>query len=333
MKRKSKLYKAALEIVAVVTLAAASAPACGAPSTALGPVDTITATQPWAIQFDLTSRISARTYRIYVRKPDGPPPPTGYPVIMVLDGNVAFPIAMVAGLFAEVEGRGNALIVGIGYPSDDLKKLTIMRNRDLTPTQPPGKIQQFAGYPIMTEADFGGSERFYSFLVDELRPKLAGLYPTDKSNQTLAGHSLGGLFVLNVLFGHPDAFRSYVAMSPAIWWNNRSLLNDEAAFARMISQAPTAPRLMITAGSQEEDIPAVLPQGIERSAIAENFRVNGILTNARGLSDRLSKLDRRSGLVVRYQVIQDAHHNTSMPDAITRAVSFAIEGKPVQAKK
>ncbi len=327
------MHRSALNALTVFILAATAAPVAGAPPAIIQLVERVTATQPWAVQFNLTSEISGRTYRIYVRKPDGPPPLGGYPVIMLLDGNVAFPIAMVAGLFAEVEGRGNGLIVGVGYPSDDLKKLTILRNRDLTPTQPPGQIQQYPGYPTMTKADFGGSELFYSFLVEELRPKLAALYPTDEFDQTLAGHSLGGLFTLNVLFRHPEAFRSYVAMSPAIWWNNRSLLNDEAAFVRKISQTKIAPRLMITAGGQEEDIPIVLPEGMEHSHVAENVRVNGILTNARGLVDRLSKVEPKTGLVVRYQVIPDAHHNTSMPDAITRAVSFAIEEKPVLAER
>jgi len=165
--------------IALLTALSASSVAAEIPA----PIETMVPSQPWALQFNLESKITGRTYRIYVHKPDSSPPPRGYPVILFTDGNVSFPIATIAGLFAEVEARGSALIVGIGYPSDDLKSLTVMRNRDLTPTQPPGQIQQYPGYPTMTAADFGGSESFYRFLVEELRPP-------DRSRQSDPGRTL-----------------------------------------------------------------------------------------------------------------------------------------------
>lgn len=299
-------------------------PAAAAAAPMLPEVAVTTPTQPWAMQFDMPSKITGRTYRIQVRKPDAPAPAAGYPVILFTDGNVAFPIATIAGLFAEVEGRGQALVVGVGYPSNDLKALTIMRNRDLTPTQPPGGIQQYPGYPVMTPADFGGSELYYRFLMEELRPQLARMYSTDAGNHSLAGHSLGGLFTLGVLFHHPQAFRSYIAMSPAIWWDNRALLAGEPALARAMAAGTVAPRLLMTAGAQEEDMPAVLPPGTDRAAIAENFRINGIIGNARGLADRLALAGGGPGTEVRFETIAGLHHNTSMPGAITRAVNFAV---------
>src|SRR6185312_6484436 len=44
-------------------------------------------------QFDLPSKISGRTYRIFVHTPPTPPPPGGYPVLYVTDGNGTFPVA------------------------------------------------------------------------------------------------------------------------------------------------------------------------------------------------------------------------------------------------
>jgi predicted alpha/beta superfamily hydrolase len=46
-----------------------------------------------SIQFDMPSQISDRTYRIFVFKPSAPPPPSGYPVVVVTDGNLSFPLA------------------------------------------------------------------------------------------------------------------------------------------------------------------------------------------------------------------------------------------------
>ncbi len=287
------------------------------------PVET-TPTQPYATQFDITSTISGRRYRIFVHKPDAAPPAAGYPAVTFTDANIAFPIATMAGLLAEASGP-SPLIIGVGYPLDDIKTLTIMRNRDLTPTQPPGTIQQYPGYTTMTPADFAGSELFYRFLTEELRPALAKRYPLDLSRQTLAGHSLGGMFVLTVLLRHPAAYRSYVAASPSIWWNNRSILEEVPGFLRQVSSASVAPRLLITAGGREDDIPDQLPPGMDRAKLVENFKTNGILVNARALAGQLQVAKGGPGYSAQLTVFADEDHNSVIPSYIGRAVRFAAQ--------
>jgi hypothetical protein len=46
-----------------------------------------------AIQFDIESQISGRTYRIFVQQSLLEAPDDGYPLIVTLDGNLSFPIA------------------------------------------------------------------------------------------------------------------------------------------------------------------------------------------------------------------------------------------------
>jgi predicted alpha/beta superfamily hydrolase len=69
---------------------------------------------PGAVEFDTTSEISCRTYRIFVYQPPVPPPQAGYPAVFLSDGNMNFPIAAAMGAMFAFQGAP-ALIVGVGY--------------------------------------------------------------------------------------------------------------------------------------------------------------------------------------------------------------------------
>ena len=98
----------ALEALALPALAAQEAPAWA-------PV-----TVPAAQQRDLQSARTGHGYRIFMAVPALAPPPEGYPVLYVLDGNAAFPVAAFLARSAasrqEVTGHSPPLVVGIGYP-------------------------------------------------------------------------------------------------------------------------------------------------------------------------------------------------------------------------
>lgn len=83
----------------------------------------------------------------------------------------------------------------------------IDRNKDLTPTR------------IDNWSTSGGAANFLSFIKDELIPYVNKTYPSNGDN-TLWGHSLGGLFVINALLNAPHAFKSYIAVDPSLWWDN-----------------------------------------------------------------------------------------------------------------
>jgi Putative esterase len=42
----------------------------------------------------------------------------------------------------------------------------------------------------------------------------------------LVGHSFGGLFAINTLLHHPDAFHAYVALDPSLWWDHRKVYSE-----------------------------------------------------------------------------------------------------------
>src|SRR5687768_11355808 len=128
---------------------------------------------------------------------------TVYPVIYMLDAH-APQNAMMTGIVEQQVWGGvisDAIIVGIQ---------NTIRSRDLTPT--PGE-----------RADGGGAEKFLRFIETEVIPYVEKNYRTEPY-RTIAGHSLGGLFVVYAMLERPDVFNGYIAASPHMQWDNNYLI-------------------------------------------------------------------------------------------------------------
>ncbi|MGY0035509.1 alpha/beta hydrolase [Pedobacter sp. NJ-S-72] len=80
------------------------------------------------------------------------------------------------------------------------------RNRDFLPTH------------VGNTKTSGGADKFLSFFKDELIPFVNKTYPSD-GNNTLFGHSFGGVFVTYALLTEPQLFESYIAADPSFWWD------------------------------------------------------------------------------------------------------------------
>jgi predicted alpha/beta superfamily hydrolase len=275
-------------------------------------------------QFEMTSTISGRPFRIFLFRPPTDPPPEGYPVIVTTDANLTFPIAATMAAASVLQLPKRALVVGVGYAADDYFTPQLRRTRDLTPVTDLAKIPRNAGLPTPVAADYGGAEDFFRFIVDELLPAVSAVHPIDPAERTLFGHSLGGLFVLRMLFDHPEAFRNFVASSPSIWWQDRSLLADEAAFARRVRAKEVAPRVLITMGSLEQTVPKVPPLGMTRRQMTKLSRDARMVDNARELGARLGKLKGSKGASFRYVEFDNEDHMSVVAAALSRTISFAL---------
>ena len=293
-------------------------------------------------QFDLPSKISGRTYRIFVFKPAAPVPPSGYPVVVATDGNMTFPIMATLDATFALTGKA-ALVVGVGYAVDDPMSLFSLRNRDLTPPTPLSGIPQRPGGPPVNLEDYGGSENFYRFLIEELRPAIAGAYSVDAHVQTLYGHSIAGMFTLSVLLNHPGSFRNFVASSPSIWWNKRSVLSDVSSFVRKVQAREVTPRVLILVGGKEQDVPATLPPQmtgaltkkmpivpsairniIAKIVVKKTMLDYRMVDNARELTGWLQEIEGGAGYSVRYHAFEGEDHLTVLPASIARALTFAL---------
>jgi len=295
-----------------------------------------------SIQFDMNSAISGRLYRIFVYEPATQPPSSGYPVVVTTDGNMTFPIMATMAATFELAGKA-ALIVGVGYATDDPMDLFTLRNRDLTPPTPLTNIQSRPGQPPVNIEDYGGSENFYRFLTEELRPAIAADWQVNAADQTLYGHSVAGMFTVGVLLNHPESFRNFVASSPSLWWNKRSTLGGIPAFAHRVRAREAAPRVLILVGGDEQSVPSELPASVTDEVtkrlpkappllrkiaawvvVRKKMLDYAMIANARKLSRGLHRIKGGPDYKVHFHIFEDEDHLTALPPSIARALSFAL---------
>lgn len=259
---------------------------------------------PRTEQRTMYSRAENREYRILVSTPHTEPPASGYPVIYLLDANSVFGTMVeavrVQASRPEKSGVVQAVIVGIGYESD--APFPPNRHYDFTLPVPAEELP--ARPDGGTWPEQGGAEAFLQFIEEELKPDIERDFKIDRCKQTIFGHSLGGLFVLHTLFTKPEAFQTYIAGSPSIHWNKRSLLEAEQQFTSRLDQEHFNIGLLLAAGELER---------------THKSRIND---NAQELAVRLSRLASR-GLRVVYKEFEDEGHVSVLPVLISRALRFA----------
>ena len=149
----------------------------------------------------------------------------------------------------------DALVVGIGYPLTDSVYARTQRSIDFG--------APIAGVPLVPH----GADDFLNFIDGHLRPWVhRSLFPgVTFSRDALYGHSSGGLFVTWALTHRPQAFDTWIAVSPSLSLRNATTVLGEvtAQFGDRMgvkgqvqwAQNATRPAVFIGYG-EEEDWPA-----------------------------------------------------------------------------
>lgn len=155
-----------------------------------------------------------RILNIYLPEGYNPADTAKYPVIYLLDGSADEDFIHIVGLvqygsFEWVNQVPKSIVVGIA---------TVDRKRDFT--FPTSMAEDREKYPTT-----GHSDKFISFIEKELQPYIQANYKTNAS-KTIIGQSLGGLLVTEILFKKPALFNKYIIVSPSLWWDNGSLLDQ-----------------------------------------------------------------------------------------------------------
>lgn len=161
-----------------------------------------------------------RHYQLWIGRPRGTAPAAGYPVLWMLDGNAAIG-ALDAEQLKSLPADRSPLLVAVGYQSP-LRIERDARTLDYTP-QRPGLAEQ---KDPLTGQPSGGAEAFLDLLRERLQPAVAAQAPIDRRQQSLWGHSYGGLLVLHALFSRPGEFAHYAAASPSLWWGDGAILAE-----------------------------------------------------------------------------------------------------------
>ncbi len=121
-----------------------------------------------------------------------------------------------------------------------------MRRRDLSG---PTTVER----DLRLAPQAGGSGDFRAFIGTELMPEIERRYRV--TGQTaIVGESAAGAFVVETFFLAPSLFDRYMAMDPALYWNDRELLRR--AESRLASMDSLGLTLWLTAADTPEIRPA-----------------------------------------------------------------------------
>lgn len=279
------------------------------------------------------TRADGQAYLLYVSWPDGPAPAAGWPVVYMLDGET---FAIAREIMRYQLGTGPQplalprLLVAIGYP---------------------GANRRHIDYAL-TGVD--GSQPFRQFLLDDVLPLIQRTFSVDASRQTLMGHSLGGLFVLETLFQQWAApgrgvFQRYVASSPSVWWQDGHLparaarfvaqqaaasahsdsaatphrsakpIDDDSSDAACSEAGHPLIKVQLSAAQYDEALSpqeCALPDAA-RDALARTRQARAMVTGTLALSELLNRVP---GLSVSFQVFDQETHRSVWPRAITHAM-------------
>lgn len=214
---------------------------------------------------------------------------TKYPIIYLLDGSADEDFIHIVGLvqfnsFEWIKQIPKSIVVGIA---------TVDRRRDFTfPTTIP---EDKKAYPTS-----GHSNKFIAFMEKELQPYIEKKYK-GSANKTIIGQSLGGLVATEILLKKPTLFNRYIIISPSLWWDNGSLLNQEI-------------KLLQNNFSQQTDI--YIGVGKEGLTPTENPRVMEVDSNV--LADKIKELKNKN-IKVYFDYLPQENHATIMHQAVSNS--------------
>jgi predicted alpha/beta superfamily hydrolase len=150
-----------------------------------------------------------RKIRILLPEEYKPGSDAKYDVVYLLDGETHFDDFSFIYSFARREKLLPPLIL-VAVPNT-YTNAGNMRDRDFLPEKTSEKNKA------------GGANNFIAFFKNELIPYIDKKLPTSGDN-SLFGHSLGGLFTFYVLLKDPGLFSNYYCSDPAFPWNNRRII-------------------------------------------------------------------------------------------------------------
>ena len=221
-----------------------------------------------------------------------------YPVIYVLNSR---PNGVMAAMLRHVSELSREIIVGIDFADKDGNPVDSFADytRDLTPTADDDWAQ------ASTAGSGGRAEDFIHFINNVVKPLIEKTYNVNKYNQTLVGHSFGGLFGLYVLFNHSDSFNRYVIASPSLWWDDAVIFRLEENYAS--AHTNLTKKVFLSVGSKEFESG---PQGM--------------IDNTRKMAEKL-KSRNYPGLDLWFKIFEDETHLSVVGISIQKGIETVFK--------
>jgi predicted alpha/beta superfamily hydrolase len=189
-------------------------------------------------------------------------PAKSWPLLVVTDGNHAFPGAFDAATSLASQGDIDGVIVmSVGVPLEDGDSVwTARRVYEFSPPDwdrqdPFGKLVSGLCTANKTPADrcTGGAPRFLDMLVREIIPRAKAKYRIDLNRLGLYGISAGGFFASWVIFQPNSPFTTYIISSPATAYGDGEALELEAKYAETHKDLKAS--IYLASGELEMDHP------------------------------------------------------------------------------
>lgn len=144
-------------------------------------------------------------------------PDKKYPVLYYLDAYWDTPLVVSTyGNLIYDNQVPEFIMVGLSYP--DLANYSKERRLDYT-------------FTAMDEKS-GKANVFLEFIKTEVAPLIERQYRGEKTDRVIAGNSLGGLFTITAAYQAPDFFSGFIALSPAVEWDNQALVALDNRYAK-----------------------------------------------------------------------------------------------------
>ncbi len=260
--------------------------------------------------FVLESPDKARRWRVNVGVPVKASAKPA-PVLYMLDGNAA---AMVLDqdMLADLAAHAAPVLVFIGY-DNDLRVDSPARTRDYTAWIDTADDEN--GAP---QSSGGGAYAFLDLIERRIKPEIERRATIDLQQQSLWGHSLGGLFVVSTLYTRPAAFQHYVSASPSLWWSQGAPLGDmERQFIANNQRQPAQVTVML--GGDERTGNRGVRDMTNPRVVAHLRRIGGATPDAaQQLATRLAKVP---GLTVQYREFPGLGHGPMLPASLKATLS------------
>ncbi len=261
-------------------------------------------------RFVIDSADHSRRWRVNVGVPVAPGKAPA-PVLYMLDGNAA---AMVLDqpMLAELAANAAPVLVFIGY-DNDLRVDSAARTLDYT-----AWIDVADDESGKTVASGGGAFLFLDMIERQIKPEVEKRTRIDPTQQSLWGHSLGGLFVLSTLYTRPAAFQHYIAASPSLWWSQGAPQRDlEKQFIDNRRGQPA--QLTVMLGGDERSGNRGVRDMNNPRVVAHLRRIGGATPDAAWqLSQRLGDVP---GLQVGYREFPGLGHGPMLPASLKATLS------------
>ncbi|QWP79445.1 alpha/beta hydrolase [Lysobacter sp. K5869] len=267
-------------------------------------------------RFVVASDDGLRQWRVNLGIPRQRAPRGGFAALYMLDGNAALMEFDAAALATLAQGRPPVLVF-VGY-DNDLRIDGAQRTGDYTPSA----VDDGLGQGVRG----GGAARFGEALIGTIQPEARRRARIDRSREALWGHSLGGLFVLNLLYTRGDAFARWFPASPSLWWDRGAILGEPER--RFLARQLARPASVTIAQGERERAPREgAREAADPRAAAHRARIGVVPADAaRRLAERLRAMP---GLSVCYREFPGLGHGPMLRASLLAAAqTMADEAAP-----